>query len=49
VRFAFDYEWIDVSRLQTPTAVTTAGTPVLPTLNGGQTVQAMAVRAQVSF
>ncbi len=49
VRFAFDYEWIDVNRMQIPAAVTTAGTPVLPTLDGGQTVQAMAVRAQVSF
>lgn len=49
VRFALDYQWIDVTRLQTPAAVTTTGTPALPTLNGGQTVQAIALRAQVSF
>jgi phosphate-selective porin OprO and OprP len=49
VRFALDYQWIDVSRLQTPAAVTTTGTPALPTVNGGQTVQTIAFRAQVSF
>ena len=49
LRFALDYQWIDVSRLQTPAAVTTTGTPTLPTVNGGQTVQTIALRAQVSF
>jgi phosphate-selective porin OprO and OprP len=49
VRFALDYQWIDVSRLQSPAAVTTAGTPALPTLNGGQTVQIIAFRAQLSL
>ena len=32
VRFAFDYQWIAVSRLQSPAAVTTAGTPSLPSV-----------------
>jgi len=27
IRFALDYQYIDVSRLQTPTAVTTTATP----------------------
>ena len=49
VRFALDYQWIDVSRLQTPAAVTTAGTAALPTVNGGQKFQTIAFRAQVSF
>ncbi|MGC9953355.1 MAG: porin [Rhizomicrobium sp.] len=49
LRFALDYQWIDASRLQAPAAVTTTGTPTLPTVNGGQTVQAIALRAQVSF
>ncbi len=49
IRFALDYQWIDISRLQTPAAVTTTGTPVLPTVNGGQTLQTIALRAQVSL
>jgi len=49
VRFALNYEWIDVNRLQTPAAVTTTNTPALPTVSGGQTIQAIALRAQVSF
>ena len=49
IRFALDYQWIDVSRLQTPAAVTTAGTPALPAVNGGQKIQTIAFRAQVSF
>ena len=49
LRFALDYEWIDVSRLQSPAAVTTTGTPSLPALNGGQTIQAIALRAQIGF
>ncbi len=49
VRFALDYQWINVSRLQTPAAVTTTSTPALPALNGGQTVQTIALRAQVSL
>ena len=49
VRFALDYQWIDVSRLQSPAAVTTTGTPALPTVNGGQTVQTIAFRAQFAL
>jgi phosphate-selective porin OprO/OprP len=50
VRFALDYQWIDVGRLQTPATVTiSSGTPVLPTLNGGQSLQTIALRAQFGF
>jgi phosphate-selective porin OprO and OprP len=49
LRFAVDYQWIDVSRLQTPAAVITTGSPVLPTVNGGQTLRTIAVRAQLSL
>jgi phosphate-selective porin OprO/OprP len=50
VRFALDYQWIDVSRLQTPGTVTVTGTtPVLPALNGGQKLQTIAFRAQFGF
>lgn len=50
IRFALDYQWIDVKRLQTPAAVTvSAGTPVLPTVNGGQNLQTLAVRAQFAL
>ncbi len=49
VRFAFDYQLIDVSRLQTPSAVTTAVTPALPEVNGGQNLQTMAARMQIAF
>ena len=49
VRFALDYQWIDVSRMQAPAAVTTTGTPVLPTVNGGQKVQTIALRTQIAI
>jgi phosphate-selective porin OprO and OprP len=50
VRFALDYQWIDVNRLQTPAAVTiSSGTPALPALNGGQNLQTIALRAQFGF
>ncbi len=50
IRFALDYQWIDVSRLQASSTVTTSsGTPVLPALNGGQTLQTYAVRAQFAL
>ena len=50
VRFAVDYQWIDVNRLQSPATVTLAsGTPVLPALNGGQNLQTIALRAQFGF
>jgi phosphate-selective porin OprO/OprP len=54
VRVALNYELIQSSRLQSaalPTGqvVTTAGTPVVPTLNGGQNAQAVALRIQFSL
>jgi phosphate-selective porin OprO and OprP len=50
VRFALDYQWIDVNRLQTPSTVTiSSGTPALPALNGGQNIQTFALRAQFGF
>jgi len=50
VRFALDYQWIDVCRLQAPAPVTiTGGTPTLPALNGGQKLQTIALRAQFGF
>ncbi len=50
IRFAFDYQYIDVSRLQTPATVTiSSGTPTLGTLNGGQTANTFALRAQLSL
>ena len=49
VRFLFDYQWIDVSRLQTPATVATLGTPALPAVNGGQDLQTIALRAQIAF
>ena len=50
VRFALDYQWIDVGRLQAPAAVTiTGGTPALAALNGGQKLQTIALRAQFGF
>lgn len=49
IKIAADYQYIDVSRLQTPAAVTTAATPVLPMLNGGQKVNTFAMRFQLGF
>lgn len=50
VRFALDYQWIDVGRMQTPAQVTVTGlAPALPTLNGGQKLQTLALRAQFGF
>lgn len=50
IRFAFDYQWIDVNRLQTPSAVTiSSGSPALPALNGGQSLQTLAFRAQFAL
>ena len=48
-KFGLDYMLIDIDRLQSPATVTTTGTPLLPSLKGGQTVQAIAFRTQVSF
>lgn len=49
VKIAADYQYIDVSRLQTPATVTTAGTPSLPALNGGQKLSTIALRFQLSL
>ncbi len=49
MKFGFEYQYIQVSRLQSPATVTTAGTPVLPTVNGGQNLSTVAVRAQISL
>ncbi len=49
VKFAFQYQYIQVSRLQSPAAVTTTGTPALPTVNGGQNLSTLALRAQISL
>ncbi len=49
IRASLDYQYIDVSRLQAPSPVTTAGTPVLPALNGGQTLSTIGMRLQVSI
>jgi len=50
IRFALDYQWIDVNRLQAPSTVTvSSGLPVLPSANGGQSLQTIAFRAQFSI
>lgn len=49
MKIALDYQYIDVSRLQSPAAVTTASTPALPTVNGGQTVNTIALRFQLAI
>jgi phosphate-selective porin OprO/OprP len=49
VKFGFAYQYAQVSRLQSPATVTTTGTPVLPTLNGGQNFSTFAVRTQFSL
>ena len=49
VKVALDYQYIDVSRLQAPAAVTTAGTAALPTLNGGQKLSTVGLRFQLSI
>jgi phosphate-selective porin OprO/OprP len=49
IKISLDYQYIDVSRLQAPAAVTTAGTPSLPTLNGGQKLSTIALRTQLSL
>ncbi len=57
VRFALNYEYIQVSRLQsgaspnaaTGLTVTTAGVPVIPTVSASQNIQAIALRTQIQF
>jgi phosphate-selective porin OprO and OprP len=46
VRFSLDYQHIEASRLQ---AAGVAATPVLPRLNGGQTLNTLAFRTQLSI
>jgi phosphate-selective porin OprO/OprP len=49
IRLAFDYQHIDISRLQAPAAVTTAGVPSLQALNGGQSLNVVGARLQMSI
>jgi phosphate-selective porin OprO/OprP len=49
VKFGLAWQYIQVNRLQAPTTVTTAGVPVLPTVNGGQNLSTVALRAQISL
>ncbi len=49
IKFALDYQFIDVNRLQSPATVTTTGTPALPALSASQKVQAVSIRAQISI
>ena len=51
VKFGLAYQYIQISRLQNPATVTVAGagTPVLPTVNGGQNLSTLALRAQISL
>ena len=49
LKFAVQYQYIQVSRLQSPATVTTTGTPTLPVLNGGQNLSTLAIRAQISL
>ena len=49
VRFALDYQWIDINRLQAPATVTTTGTPSLPAVSASQKIQAVSIRAQISI
>jgi len=50
-KLALQYQYIQVSRLQNPATVNTAigGTPILPTVNGGQNLSTIAVRAQFAL
>ena len=49
VKFGFAYQYVQVSRLQSPATVTTTGTPALPTLNGGQNFSTFAIRSQFAL
>ncbi len=49
LKFAVQYQYVQVSRLQSPATVTTTGTPTLPTVNGGQNLSTIAIRAQISL
>ncbi len=49
VKFGLAYQYVQVSRLQAPATVTTAGVPTLPTVNGGQNFSTVAARVQFSL
>jgi phosphate-selective porin OprO/OprP len=49
VRMSLQYQYIDVSRLQTPATVLTTGMPTLPALNGGQKLSTIGMRFQLSI
>lgn len=49
VKLAAQYQYIDVTRLQVPGVVTTAGTPALPTKNGGQKLSTLGLRFQLAI
>ncbi|HWD25746.1 MAG TPA: porin [Rhizomicrobium sp.] len=50
-KLALQYQYVQVSRLQNPATVNTAvgGTPALPTVNGGQNLSTIAIRAQFAL
>jgi phosphate-selective porin OprO and OprP len=50
-KLALQYQYVQVSRLQSPATVNTGvgGTPTLPTVNGGQNLSTVAVRAQFAL
>jgi len=49
VKLGFAYQYIQISRLQSPATVTTASVPVLPIVNGGQNLSTFAVRTQFAL
>jgi phosphate-selective porin OprO/OprP len=53
VRFALDYQWIDINRLQSPATVTQSSTAAAPTappaVSASQKIQAVSIRAQISI
>jgi len=49
VRLSANYQYIDISRLQAPATVTTAATPLLPTVDGGQKLSTVEMRFQLSI
>jgi phosphate-selective porin OprO/OprP len=49
IKLALDYQYIDVSRLQAPAAVTTAAAPSLAAVNGGQKLSTLAMRFQLAL
>ncbi len=57
VRFALQYQWIDIGKLQSGSSpnpvggltVTTSGTPAIPAVSASQHIRTIAVRTQISF